>query len=49
MASCVLVCETTDCPNANVEVVLVTDATAFSCGPCGEVITNVTVSDSENV
>jgi len=49
MAKYVLVCDTTDCPNGGVEIVLETDATAFSCGPCGEVITNATVSDSADV
>jgi hypothetical protein len=44
MVKYVVVCETTDCPNFGVEVVLETDATAFGCGPCGEVITNVSVS-----
>jgi len=42
MAKYVLVCDTTDCPNSGVEIVLETDATAFACGPCGEAITNVT-------
>ena len=49
MAKYVLVCGTTDCPNVDVEVVLETDATAFSCGPCGEAISNVTVDESANV
>jgi len=49
MAKYVLVCDTTDCPNGGVEIVLETDATSFGCGPCGEAISNVTVMDSENV
>lgn len=44
MAKYVLICDTTDCPNDGVEVVLETEASAFSCGPCGEVITNVSES-----
>ena len=44
MAKYVVVCDTTDCPNFGVGIVLETDASAFSCGPCGEVITNVSVS-----
>jgi predicted RNA-binding Zn-ribbon protein involved in translation (DUF1610 family) len=42
MAKYVVVCDTTDCPNFDVGIVLETDSTAFSCGPCGEAITNVT-------
>ena len=46
MAKYVLICETVDCPNVDIEIVLETDATAFACGPCGEVITNATVTES---
>jgi len=46
MVKYVVVCDTIDCPNNGVEIILETDATAFGCGPCGEAITNVTVSES---
>jgi predicted RNA-binding Zn-ribbon protein involved in translation (DUF1610 family) len=49
MAKNILVCDTTDCPNSGVEIVLESDATTFGCGPCGETISNVTVSDSADV
>jgi len=49
MAKYVLVCDTTDCPNIDVKVVLETDATAFACGPCGEAISNVTLDESADV
>ena len=49
MAKYVVVCDTTDCPNNGVLIVLETDATAFGCGPCGEVISNVTLDESADV
>ena len=44
MAKYVLICETIGCANEGVSVVLETDATNIGCGPCGEVITNVSES-----
>lgn len=35
-----LTCETKDCENQNIPMVLFTNATQYMCGACGQYITN---------
>ena len=42
----ILICDTVNCANEGIPIVLETDASSFSCGPCGEIITNVTLEAS---
>jgi predicted RNA-binding Zn-ribbon protein involved in translation (DUF1610 family) len=40
MRSVKLICETVNCENKNISIVLETDATQYMCGGCGQFITN---------